>query len=96
MSIGQFTFTCTFKVNSKLLVKIYTSFDVILLFAGLYIYLQSFYRSYKTQVINYQLADILLHSYTLLCCVVNKLFIKFFTISNIHEYVQIIFIYMYV
>lgn len=57
MSIGQFTFTCTCKVNSKLLVKIYTSFDVILLFAGLYIYLQSFYRSYKTQVINYQLAD---------------------------------------
>lgn len=73
MYIGQFKFTCTCTANSKLQVKIYESFDVILLFAGLYIDLPSFYRSYKTQGINYRLADIQLHSHILLIhCVVKK------------------------
>lgn len=45
--LGQFIFTCTCKANSKLQVKIYENFDVILLFARLYIDFWSFYGSYQ-------------------------------------------------
>lgn len=48
--VGQFIFTCTCKANSKLQVKIYEIFDVILLFAGLLLIYHHFTEASKLKL----------------------------------------------